>query len=353
MSARRPTAVTRFRRVVGATLFVAASATALAAAGPDALAPFRAVAGAAASEVEVAFVIDFGGSTHPSVGCVKVPATDSGYQALAAFTAQEGEQAPTYNTSGLLCSIDDIPSSGCGRVVSGGYIYWSYWDATSGKWKYADTGAFATVSNGDVQGWRFQDPGKANPTDPPPTTSPNFASICSSTTTPTTTTTTITATTPTTTQTTPTTTPPATTPSTTSVVAPSHGTTSSKAGPGNSSGSGSTSPPASRAGKGGSPSAGGPGAPNRSTRTTDPPTKGPGPASGPGPSTRTRSAGSPAPSTITDSSGASQAQSLRASAAVDRTGGGDSAVPLVVGSLLIVALMMVAVVRWRRRPGSP
>ncbi len=134
------------------TLFVAAAAAALAAAGPDALVPFRAVAGAAASEVQVAFVIDFGGSAHASVGCVKVPAGDNGYQALAAFTAQEHEQAPTYNTSGLLCSINDIPSSGCGQEVSDGYIYWSYWEVASGKWKYADAGAFGAVTTGEIRG---------------------------------------------------------------------------------------------------------------------------------------------------------------------------------------------------------
>ncbi len=44
------------------------------------------------------------------------------------------------------------------------------------------------MTNGEVQGWRFQDPGKANPSDPPPTTPADFAAICSAASSPTTTT---------------------------------------------------------------------------------------------------------------------------------------------------------------------
>jgi hypothetical protein len=312
------------------TLFVAAAASALAAAGPDALVPFRAVAGAAASEVQVAFVIDFGGSAHASVGCVKVPASDNGYAALAAFTAQEHEQAPTYNSTGLLCSINGIPSSGCGQVVSDGYIYWSYWEAAAGKWKYAEAGAFGAVTNGEIQGWRFQDPGKANPSDPPPTTRADFAAICASASSPTTTTTTTRAT-------------PAGTSTTTTTVStePSPGTTPSAIGQGKSNGSGPT--PTSSSGKGSSTSSP-KGAAGRSTRTTDPPTKAP--ESKPG-------KGGSSSSTSTNPSGGSHPQALSATATDDRSRGGDSAVPLIIGTLFILALLVVAVIRWRRRPGSP
>jgi hypothetical protein len=44
---------------------------------------------------------------------------------------------------------------------------------------------------------------------------------------------------------------------------------------------------------------------------------------------------------------------LSATAADDRSGGGDSALPLIIGTLFILALLVVAVIRWRRRPGSP
>jgi hypothetical protein len=328
MPARRRPAVNRLRRGVRVTLFVAAAASALAAAGPDALVPFRAVAGAAASEVRVAFVIDFGGSAHASVGCVKVPASDNGYQALAAFTAQEHEQAPTYNSSGLLCSINDIPKSGCGQQVSDGYIYWSYWEAAAGKWKYADIGAFGAVTNGEIQGWRFQDPGKANPSDPPPTTLADFASICSSISSPTTTTTT---------QATSVSTSPTITTTSTD---PSPGTAPPVRGQGKSNGSGPTS--TSSSGNGASSNA--KGAADHSTRTTDPPTKAPESAPGTGGS---------ASSTSTNPSGGSHAQALSATPTDDRSGGGDSAAPLIIGSLFILALLSVAVIRWRRRPGSP
>ncbi len=136
------------RRLGAAALFVAAASAALAAAGPDALLPFEGLATAAAADatVSVAFVVDFG-SAGKVAACVKVPSGTSGYQALVAFTAQEQEQAPTFNASGLLCSINGDPSSGCGQAVNGGYVYWSYWRGPRARWQYAGTGAFA-----DVQG---------------------------------------------------------------------------------------------------------------------------------------------------------------------------------------------------------
>jgi MYXO-CTERM domain-containing protein len=157
---------------------VAAGSAALALAGPMALRPFADVAGAA-GEVTVAFVLDFGGPRSDQVtGCVTVPASDSRYDALAAFAAQERLALPTYNASGLLCSINGTPSSGCGQVVSGGYIYWSYFTGGTGAWSYADTGAFGTVTPGDVEGWRFQDPGTGLPNDPAPRTTPDYTALC-------------------------------------------------------------------------------------------------------------------------------------------------------------------------------
>ena len=134
--------VRTWRRVGRGALVVAAGTAALALAGPLALRPFVDAAGAAgaAGDVTVAFVIDFGPGTTPVVGCVDVPPTDNGYDALAAFASQEGIDQPTYNPSGLLCSINCIPSSGCGQVVAGGYIYWSYFTGAKGGWTYAIVG---------------------------------------------------------------------------------------------------------------------------------------------------------------------------------------------------------------------
>jgi hypothetical protein len=167
-------------RLRAAALVAGAASALLAAAGPYALLPFGDLARAAAADtsVAVAFVVDFGEGAAPLVGCVKVPSGTNGYQALAAFTAQEQEQAPTYNASQLLCSINGTPASGCGQSSAGGYVYWSYWRGSSGSWQYASTGAFAAIGPGDVEGWRFENPGQANPSDPPPAASPDYAAIC-------------------------------------------------------------------------------------------------------------------------------------------------------------------------------
>lgn len=246
--------------------------------GPDALRPFEAAA-QAVSEVSVAFVVDFSGSGGVQSACVEVPATDNEYQALDLFTEQEHEAAPTYNSSGLLCSIGGVPVSGCGQSDGDGFIYWSYWHGDSGSWEYSDTGAGGIVhscnSEGedcDLEGWKFEDPGRGNPSDPPPQLAANYSAICSSTTSTTTatptTTTSATAPTPTTT---PTTTSPhpaagASTTTTTAVV-----TTTSSVSP-----QPSSHPPSSEASGGVAPEAApagaaGAGSPDAADTTTTPP----------------------------------------------------------------------------------
>jgi hypothetical protein len=169
---------------VRGSLIAAAGTAALALAGPFALRPFVDAAGGAgtAGEASVAFVLDFGGSPDREVtGCVTVPASDNRYDALVAFTAERGLVAPTYASSGLLCSINGDPATGCGRSVARGYIYWSYFTGGPNGWTYADTGAFGTVTPNDVEGWRFQDPGTGLPNDPPPPTAPEYEALCSGT----------------------------------------------------------------------------------------------------------------------------------------------------------------------------
>jgi len=155
-------------------LLLGAGAAAIAPAGPDALLAVKAAA-ADSTEVAVAFVVDFGTGSAQGVleGCVKVPSSDTGYDALAAFVQQAGLSEPSYNSAGLLCSIGGVPSSGCGVASNGEYIFWSYWHGTTGTWQYSSTGAFSLATN-DVEGWRFQNPGPDNATAPhpgqPPTT---------------------------------------------------------------------------------------------------------------------------------------------------------------------------------------
>ena len=182
------------RRFARFAVLVGAASAALALAGPYALAPFKDLAGAA-TEVSVAFVVDFGGADKVQVTCVKVPSTDNEYEALAAFTQQENEASPTYNDSGLLCSIGGIPNSGCGQSDGSGFIYWSYWHGDTGTWEYSNTGASGTVhgcnaqgEDCDIEGWRFEDPGSGNPSDPPPEATADYAAICPTTPPPTTTT---------------------------------------------------------------------------------------------------------------------------------------------------------------------
>ncbi len=153
------------RRIVAGSLFVAAASAALASAGPDALVPLRDAAGAA-TEVSVAFVVDFGGAIGPVVKCVPVPSGDNGYQALAAFTALENEAPPVYAGSGLLCSINGDPSSGCGQAAPGGYIYWSYWQGSSGNWVYAEFRGDGDRAERRRGGLAVREPGKGEPQRP-------------------------------------------------------------------------------------------------------------------------------------------------------------------------------------------
>lgn len=316
---------------------MAAAAAALALAGPYALKPFADAAGAA-TEVGVAFVLDFGGDRGQVVGCVHVPASDNRYDALAAFTQQEHLAAPTYNDSGLLCSIGGIPVSGCGQQVGNRYIYWSYFTGPTttdgpGPWTYSSTGAFAPVgactpaSGGalidcDVEGWRFQDPGTGLPNDPPPRTPADYAAICLSSVTTTTTTA------PTTTSPTPTApTSPAAGPTTT--VAPSgHGTPNGSVA--------TTTLPSGSA-----------------VTTTTPPTgSGTGGARATG--TAENATGHTSTTTSPPRSGADgHAEAVGSTPASAHPSGGSGSIPLLVGGVLVAVLIAASLLRWRKRPRMP
>jgi len=162
-----------------AALVLGAGAAALAPAGPGALAPLRA---AAAAVVSVAVVIDFGGgSGAPAtvVQCVQVPPNSPQTDAAAlAITASQ----VAYAQSGLLCQIDGYPADGvtnCNATSGQDYYFWSYWHGASGAWVYANNGPGSQPATpGDVEGWRFQDPGPANASAPAPGPAPSYASIC-------------------------------------------------------------------------------------------------------------------------------------------------------------------------------
>ena len=54
------------------------------------------------------------GAAVTSTVCVPADSSSSGADVLAARAQMLGTPSPTYNASGLLCSIDGYPSSGCG-----------------------------------------------------------------------------------------------------------------------------------------------------------------------------------------------------------------------------------------------
>ena len=134
------------------------------------------------STVRVAVVVDFGPHSHltPKVisKCVRVPTNSNASLVLNQFTIAERVRLTTYANSGLLCSIAGYPKVGCGTAVGSSYNYWSYWHGGK-KWSYATSGpATWTVTNGDVEGWRFQFAGGNGPKNAPPMLSSRFAAIC-------------------------------------------------------------------------------------------------------------------------------------------------------------------------------
>lgn len=302
-------------RLLTSTLIVGAASAALSLAGPDALIPFKDAAAAAAT-VGVAFVVD-SGSGAPVVGCVRVPASDNGYASLAAFTGQEHLAAPIYNSSGLLCSIGGIPASGCGQQVGSGYDYWSYWHGATGTWVYSEVGAFAAVQPGDVEGWRYENPGHANPNDPPPASAPDYAAICT----------------------------------TASLPASSGPSASSPTTP-----SGSSGPSGRGTDSGSSTPTGTPAGPTVTTVTTAASAAHPTGTSGgrPNPATPGGVTGGSSTTTAPASTSAGRAAALGAPRApVGHDGSGGSAAPLLIGGVLVAALAAAAGWRWRRRPNAP
>ncbi len=166
------------RRAVGRlAMLVGAGTAVLVPLGAGALDPLR----AAAADVYVAVVIDFGGGPGAPanvVQCVSVPAGSTDAQALS----QVDDRTTAYATSGLLCGIDTYPPdavANCRATSGDDYYFWSYWHGTGGTWVYANDGpAEQVVTSGDVEGWRFQDPGPASPSAPAPGTAPDFSAIC-------------------------------------------------------------------------------------------------------------------------------------------------------------------------------
>jgi hypothetical protein len=166
--------------VLTGALLLGAVGAALAPAGPDALVPFKLLAASAARDVSMAVVVDFGNGAKPTTVCLHVPEGTTDVAALQdVYTVEE-------NDSGLLCDIDGQPSSDTSQCLktgtNGTFYYWSYWHgASSGGWQYADDNFNTyTVTDGEVEGWRYQDPGADNSSATPPSASGSYDSLCGS-----------------------------------------------------------------------------------------------------------------------------------------------------------------------------
>lgn len=336
-----------WRRCVRGALVIAAGTAALSLAGPFALRPFADAAHAAGSagEVSVAFVLDFGGPSGNQVaGCVAVPSSDTRYDALAAFAQEKGLTQPGYAPSGLLCSINGIPTSGCGQVIDGGYIYWAYFTGGAHGWTYASTGASGTVGTGDVEGWRFENPGSGNPGDPGPRTAPHYNALCGST-------------------------PPTT--------LPGGGSGGGGAGGGGSGGHGGGGGTAGQghghtathahathgsttAASGGSSPTNSSTAPSSTAPSTTTSTPCPDPTASSTDSSTTSSStttSTPCPDTPTSSPGTDVTSDPTVGLANTRRassgGSGPGPDPMIIGGLLIAALAIAGYTRWRKRPRTP
>jgi len=157
----------QWRRAVPLALLLGAGAAAIAPAGPDALLAVKAAA-ADSTEVAVAFVVDFGTGSAQGVleGCVKVPSSDTGYDALAAFVQQAGLSEPSYNSAGSSArSAVCRPRAAAWRRTRVHLLVLLARD--DGDLAVLLDRAFSLATN-DVEGWRFQNPGPDNATAPHP-----------------------------------------------------------------------------------------------------------------------------------------------------------------------------------------
>jgi hypothetical protein len=140
----------------------------------------------AASMEVVAVVIDFGtggGAHRPIIECVHEPQGATSGQALNDALAKASLPLPSYdaNGSGLLCSLGNYPAQGCGVQTPSGYQYWAYFHGDGTGWHYAQDGPNERAASGALtEGWHFEDRGRGNPSDPPPTGTSSPSQLCAS-----------------------------------------------------------------------------------------------------------------------------------------------------------------------------
>lgn len=121
--------------------------------------------------VRVVVVVD-DGVRGVSVDCVVVARGTTGSQLLRQRAAQLGTAVPGHAGSGLLCTIDSFPDSGCAETSSGSY--WANFSGQGGGWEYSNYNPFIRrVCDGDVEGWRYVLRGTGAAGDASPRVSPD------------------------------------------------------------------------------------------------------------------------------------------------------------------------------------
>lgn len=126
-----------------------------------------------AGSIRVVVVVDSGESS-PVTTCMVVPDGITGSRLLAARAAELGAAGPSYAGSGLLCTIDGFPSSGCSETGAGSY--WANFSGTSGSWVYSSYNPFIRhLHDGDIEGWRYVVRGTGAAGDAAPRVAPDAA----------------------------------------------------------------------------------------------------------------------------------------------------------------------------------
>lgn len=94
------------------------------------------------------------GTGSVSTECVVVVRGTNGSGLLRQRAAQLGTAVPSHAGSGLLCTIDSFPSSGCSETANGSY--WANFSGSGAGWDYSSYNPFIRrVCDGDIEGWRY------------------------------------------------------------------------------------------------------------------------------------------------------------------------------------------------------
>lgn len=130
----------------------------------------------AAKTICVGLVVDARSLDGPmSAKCTTVPDGSTGYDVLRA-----GGHTVGFRSDGLICTIDDRPSDGCGATDA--MHYWAYFHREPGStsWSYSNEGATTyKPENTETEGWVWRNGDTAKPQNVP------YSTICPQTASPT------------------------------------------------------------------------------------------------------------------------------------------------------------------------